>query len=133
MPLSRGAIGWTVICEFSIPRHAPLFCFSVLPCCKPLRVTGTWLSDIVRPFIYSGKYKGAIAACSWVDPEGKGTGGLDLSGKSQVTIGFLKHSGMDHPRAALDPLGKGSNCFSREVHTTLCKIRGYDFKIKTLS
>ena len=31
---------------------------------------------------------------TWVDPEG-GTGGLDPSGKSQVTIGFLKNSGTD--------------------------------------
>ena len=41
-------------------------------------------------------------------------------GKSEVAIGFLRNSGMDHPREAIGP--QGSNCFSSEVHTALCEI-----------
>ena len=49
-----------------------------------------------------------------------GAGGLDPHGKSQVAIGFLRHSGTNYPREAIGPLG--SNCFSREVHTALSAL-----------
>ena len=50
----------------------------------------------------------------------EGTLGPDPPGKSQITICFLKNTGMDLFKEQLDPLG--SNCFLREVHTTLFGI-----------
>ena len=41
--------------------------------------------------------------------------------KSQVAIGSNRNNGTDLLREAIGPLG--SNCFSREVRTTLCAIR----------
>ena len=42
-----------------------------------------------------------------VDPEGEVSGGLGPPGKSQVAIdlGFLRKSGMDHPRKAIESIG----------------------------
>ena len=56
----------------------------------------------------------------WADPEG-GQGVLTPPGKEQVAIGFLRHAGNDLPREAIGYFG--SNCFSREVRTTLCVSR----------
>ena len=58
----------------------------------------------------------------WTNPE-EGTGG-DRSGppppgKSQVGIGFLRYTDTDPPQEGIGP---GSNSFSREVRTALCKI-----------
>ena len=54
-------------------------------------------------------------------------------GKLQVVIGFLRNTGTDPHREAIVPLG--SNCFSREVRTALCKIHWWlkQNKRKTLS
>ena len=56
---------------------------------------------------------------SLADPE-EGSGVPGPHGKSQVTVGFLRNSGTDPPREAIGPLG--SNCSSKEVRTTHCKI-----------
>ena len=73
------------------------------PSCKSqvaigfLRNTGT---DALGPIASGGRVgQGvwtplAMMEETWVDPEG-GTGCLNLSGKSQVTIGFLRNTGTD--------------------------------------
>ena len=42
-------------------------------------------------------------------------------GKSEVAIGYLRKCGTDTCREAIGPIG--SNCFSREVRTTLSEKR----------
>ena len=50
---------------------------------------------------------------------GGGTGGPDLDPEnSQEAICFLRNTGTYPPREAI-----GFNCFSREVHSSLCKMR----------
>ena len=64
---------------------------------------------------FVGRYK--IHGCiqrAW------GTVSPYTNGKSQVAIGFLRNAGTDPTREAIGP--KGSNCYSREVRTTLCEI-----------
>ena len=49
-----------------------------------------------------------VDRCSWADPEGVGAGrSLPPPEKSEMTIGFLSHTGMDIPpiEQQLDPRG----------------------------
>ena len=50
---------------------------------------------------------------TWVDQEGEG----GPPGKSQMTLGYLRNSGTDHPREVIRPP-------RREVHTAFCKMLG---------
>ena len=74
------------------------------------------MSHLIKPV-----FKVCDQVIPWADPEwGQGVQTPPPPGKLQVAIGFLRNYCMDHPREAIGP--RGSNCFSREVHTALCEI-----------